>query len=95
MTRKGIAGGLLGLLMGVTLSLQAAEKVDINTADSVALAAALNGIGAVKAEKIVEYRKVNGPFRSIDDLASVKGIGEALVARNRDRIEPITETAAQ
>jgi competence protein ComEA len=34
----------------------------------------------------VAYRKANGVFRSIDQLAAVKGIGLATVERNRDRI---------
>jgi len=36
----------------------------------------LPGIGEATAKNIVEYRKVNGPFQSVDDLLKVKGIGE-------------------
>lgn len=65
----------------------AAGKVNINTADAGALADGLNGIGPAKAAAIVEYRKANGPFKSADQLASVKGIGLATVEKNREAIE--------
>ncbi|MDO9317601.1 MAG: helix-hairpin-helix domain-containing protein [Gammaproteobacteria bacterium] len=62
------------------------NKVDINTADAATLALALDGIGMAKAQEIVAYRELNGEFKSIEELAEVKGIGEATIAKNRDRI---------
>ena len=62
------------------------ERVNINTADAVTLDRVLVGIGPSKAEAIVVYRKANGPFRSADQLASVKGIGLSTIEKNRDRI---------
>ncbi|KAF1684865.1 competence protein ComEA [Pseudoxanthomonas broegbernensis] len=64
----------------------AADKVDINTADAAQLERVLVGIGSSKAEAIVEYRSANGPFKSADELALVKGIGLKTVERNRDLI---------
>lgn len=64
----------------------ALNKVDINTADAATLALALDGIGMAKAQEIVAYRELNGEFKSIEELAEVKGIGEATIAKNRDRI---------
>ena len=64
----------------------AADKVNINTADAAAIDAALVNIGPAKAQAIVEYRKANGPFKSADELANVKGIGLKTVERNRDLI---------
>lgn len=64
----------------------AADKVDINTADAAQLEKVLVGIGPSKAEAIVEYRKTNGPFKSADELALVKGIGLKTVERNRELI---------
>lgn len=62
---------------------QAAELVDINSADAVTIADTLKGVGKAKAEAIVTYREKNGPFKSIDDLAQVQGIGEKTLIANR------------
>ena len=64
----------------------AAEKVNINTADAAALDRVLIGVGPAKAAAIIEYRKANGPFKSAEELAMVKGIGLKTVEKNRDRI---------
>lgn len=76
---------LLGLLLAGT-ALAGGERVNINTADAATLDRVLDGVGPSKAEAIIQYRKANGPFRSMDQLASVKGIGLATIERNRDRI---------
>lgn len=55
-------------------------QVNINTADAETLAS-LNGIGEAKAAAIVEYRKANGPFKSAEELAEVKGIGDKIVEK--------------
>lgn len=60
--------------------------VNINQADAATLAEKLNGIGMKKAEAIVSYREQNGPFKSIDDLVNVAGIGEATLEKNRNLI---------
>ena len=46
----------------------------------------LPGVGPVTAEAIVAWREENGPFRSVEDLLDVKGIGEATLADLRDRV---------
>lgn len=51
-----------------------AERIDINQADPVELTK-LPGIGTSTAAKISAYRDANGPFKSIDELLNVKGIG--------------------
>jgi len=61
--------------------------VNINTADVATLSTVLTGVGEAKAKSIVAYRKVNGMFSTVDSLVSVKGIGESLVNKNRDRIK--------
>lgn len=50
------------------------QKVDINRADKWLLEA-LPGIGEVRAQAIVSYRQLHGPFKSINDLSRVDGIG--------------------
>ena len=42
---------------------------------------------ATKAAAIVAYRETNGPFRSIDELANVKGIGTKTVEKNRTNLK--------
>ena len=53
----------------------AAGKIDVNTATAVELTE-INGVGSVLAQRIVEYRQVNGKFKSLDELEKVKGVGE-------------------
>ncbi|MFL5804071.1 MAG: helix-hairpin-helix domain-containing protein [Roseiflexaceae bacterium] len=54
--------------------------LNINTASAADLDS-LSGIGPAIAQRIVEYRTVNGPFQSVEDLQQVKGIGPALFAK--------------
>ncbi|MGI9287309.1 MAG: ComEA family DNA-binding protein [Pseudomonadales bacterium] len=61
------------------------EKINVNNADAEMLTA-LNGVGSVKAQSIVEYRNQNGRFKTAEDLLAVDGIGQATVAKNKDRI---------
>ena len=59
--------------------------VDLNTADEATLKA-LKGIGPVKAKAIVDYRQTNGPFKSVDDLKKVPGIGAKLLAQLKGKV---------
>jgi len=59
-----------------------AVPLNINVADVVALQR-LQGIGAVRAQAIVDYRQTHGAFASVDELLEVKGIGKKLLQRNR------------
>ena len=61
------------------------QKIDVNRAE-VWLLEALPGIGEVLAQRIVDYRGRNGPFRRIEDLLNVSGISSATFARIRDYI---------
>jgi len=56
---------------------QAGGKININTTTAAELEA-LPGIGPVLAQRIVDYRKANGPFAAIEDIKSVRGIGDAI-----------------
>ena len=60
--------------------------ININQASEIDLAAALLGVGPAKAKAIVEYRKQNGAFKQVEDLMLVKGIGNATLEKNRDRL---------
>jgi competence protein ComEA len=54
---------------------QSPQKIDINRAEPWLLEA-LPGIGETRAQAIVDYRNKNGPFKRIEDLLKVSGIGE-------------------
>lgn len=86
MMTYGVRSALLALLLGWSAALMAVEPVDINRASAAELAERLQGIGDTKAAAIVAHREQFGPFASIEELVSVKGIGDALIARNRDRL---------
>ena len=60
--------------------------VNLNSADAATLQASLAGIGKAKAEAIVAYREANGAFASVDELLEVKGVGQALIERNREKL---------
>ena len=60
-------------------------KVNINRAGMRELMT-LELIGEARAQKIIEYRKKNGPFRSPEDLTKVRSIGEKIYLLNKDRI---------
>lgn len=62
-----------------------AGMVNINQADAATLDK-LEGIGPATAEAIVEYRTSSGPFKRIEDLQEVKGIGPALFSKIKDHI---------
>jgi competence ComEA-like helix-hairpin-helix protein len=77
-TKTSIAPLLILLSLLASLPATAAETkkvVNINSADTSELAL-LPRVGPSVAERIVDYRKENGPFKKIEDLMLVQGIGE-------------------
>lgn len=62
-----------------------AAMINLNTA-TVAELESLPGIGAKVAARIVEYRTKKGPFRKIEDLMNVQGIGEKSFLRLKAQI---------
>jgi len=60
--------------------------VNINSATEKELTH-LKGVGKVTAEAIVEYRKEHGDFKSVKELAKVKGIGTKTVEKNIAELE--------
>ena len=61
------------------------DKVNLNTADATDLQT-LSGIGPALAQRILDYRKKNGQFHSIEQLDEVSGIGPAMMERLRDHV---------
>jgi len=64
---------------------QSPQKIDINRAEPWLLEA-LPGIGEVLAQRIVDYRRENGPYKRIEDLLKVSGIGPATFEKIKDFI---------
>ena len=60
--------------------------VNINQATAEEIAEVLVGVGSSKASSIVSYREENGPFKSLDELQEVKGIGPKTIAKNKEKI---------
>lgn len=60
-------------------------KVNINTASQQELET-LTGIGPSLAGKIIQYRKENGNFKSVDDIKNVSGIGESKFENIKDEV---------
>lgn len=73
---------LLTLFAFFAFSFGALAAVNLNTATKDELDT-VKGIGPVKAQAIIDYRKEHGPFKSVDDLKDVKGFGAKSVARMR------------
>lgn len=74
---------LAGLVLSFSLW---AAPVNVNQADAQKIASSLNGVGMVKAQAIVEYREQHGDFKTLQDLAKVKGIGSKTLEKNADDI---------
>ena len=64
--------------------------VNINTASATDLEA-LPGIGAKTAARIVEYRQKNGPFKKIEELMNVRGVGEKNFVKLKPQITVTTK----
>lgn len=62
------------------------SKVNVNQASAKQIAESLKGVGLKKAEAIVAYRRANGSFAQVQQLLDVKGIGEAILAKNKGKI---------
>jgi competence protein ComEA len=79
---------ILGILLLGAFFIQNAfaDSVDINSADAKTIAENLKGVGLKKATRIVEFRIENGPYRSVDDITKVKGIGPKILERNKSYI---------
>lgn len=59
------------------------EAININTATLEELSTKLKGIGKSKAAAILEWREINGKFQSLEDVDEVKGIGPAILEKNK------------
>ena len=76
---------ILVLFLSLPVVLYAGDAVNINTASKETLMS-IKGVGEQRAEAIIQYRKKNGPFTNIDQLADIRGIGQSLIDANRDTL---------
>jgi len=73
---------------------QSAEfRVDVNKAEWPELAL-LPGLGESLARRVVEYRNENGPFRNVEQLAEVRGIGASKLEKIRPYLLPISPSSS-
>jgi len=77
---------LILLFSASAMSAQTAARININTASAEQIATVMTGVGESKAKAIVQYRKSNGKFKSVQDLENVDGIGAKTVEKNKDKI---------
>jgi|JI8StandDraft_1071087.scaffolds.fasta_scaffold292852_1 competence protein ComEA len=96
MNKRLLIGYLYCVLMAIWVSpLWADDKVclaesettsntlNINTANADELSSKLKGVGKAKAAAIIQWRETNGKFTSLEDVDEVKGIGPALLEKNK------------
>ena len=69
----------------ITYFYQDIGKVDINHADKEVLMS-ISGIGEKLAQRILEYRKQNGDFTSVEDLKKIKGINDYRYEKIKDSL---------
>lgn len=94
-TKGMVLGIITALLVIPALAQQAASlgsgekiasgKVNLNTAPLDELQK-LPGVGAAIAQRIIDFRKMNGPFKKIEDLMKVRGIGEKTFLKFKDML---------
>jgi competence protein ComEA len=68
-------------------SLPVRPKINLNTASANLLMHSIKGIGHQRAIAIVQFRQKHGPFRTITDLAAVRGIGIGFVQKHRAEMD--------
>lgn len=73
---------ILLLLLSTPAIIHASDTLlNVNLAPASELAKKLPGIGPAKAQAIVQHREQHGPFKTVDSLMNVKGIGPGILAK--------------
>jgi competence protein ComEA len=82
---EGVCGKGSSVGAGAAAGRAPQGKVNLNTADAATLQT-LDGVGPSTAAKIIDYRSANGPFKTIEDLKKVSGIGDKKFAAIASKI---------
>ncbi len=75
-----------GVTYAETPPMPAQATININKASPEEIAQSLKGIGVKKAQAIVAWRETHGSFNSLEQLTEVKGVGEATLAKNSQKM---------
>ena len=65
------------------------NKIDLNKADLSTLTGSFKGIGKKRAEAIIAYRDSHHGFKSLEELAEVKGFGQHFIEVNREKLKEV------
>src|SRR3972149_8956245 len=82
---------LLAFVMWFAISGVALAVVNVNTATKEELTS-LKGVGEKRAQEIINYRPKNGPFKTVDDLEKVPGIGPGIMKQIRSEVTTTGKT---
>lgn len=63
------------------------DKININEASAQELASKVEGFSETLAQKVVDYRDQNGPFKSVEDLEKIPEIGKQRMDELKDQVE--------
>jgi len=88
LSRSLAAALIMALLLGMAQAASTSsetKQININTATAEDLTS-LKGIGQAKSQAIIEHREKHGPFKTVDDLKLVPGIGDKLLEQLRPQI---------
>ncbi len=68
---------------------QVVKKINLNTATAQELTGSFKGIGKKRAEAIVNYRVEHGEYKSVEDLAQVRGLGKSFVDGHLTQLQSV------
>ena len=71
------------------VSEQALKKINLNKATAQELTGSFKGVGQKRAEAIVSYRETHGVFKSIEELAQVRGLGKSFVNSHLTQLQDV------
>lgn len=68
---------------------QTIKQINLNTASADVLSKSFKGIGKKRAEAIVSYRQNHGNFKSVADLAEVRGLGKSFIKQHLTELDAV------